>query len=38
MSEENVEVVRRFFGAIAHGEQDATPLDTIQRLALVSNP
>jgi hypothetical protein len=38
MSEENVEIVRRFFRAIARGEQDETPLDTMQRLALVSNP
>jgi hypothetical protein len=37
-SQENVEIVRRFFGAIARGQQDETPLDTMQRLALVSNP
>jgi BNR repeat-like domain len=33
MSQENVEVVRRFFEAIARAEQGDTPLDTMQRLA-----
>jgi ketosteroid isomerase-like protein len=33
MSRENVELVRRFFEAIARGEQGETPIDTMQRLA-----